>query len=312
MRDPALAICIALATACLVQGCARRGPAYASRVPTEETIDLGVISLRSPIPLTLNTRRDEPDEDGVATRMRIWEGRTPVYGLMVASIRRAAPFTGPRDRILAASMGERIRGGSLGEVTYDYTDGVFTASADAEMDGGSVHVRAFMSRTELAVVVCGGRSDPVMRTMASIVVRAEPAELFFAPARSREHGMHVAWGLGFSCVMPGGVTVEETERGSLRYAASNDRYVVHAFVLAEPDGLDVQQTRAVGSGTVLEVADTFDGGLLVRRLLVGGADGRWHAWMLTSQRAFHLSGAGAQPTTEDREAIAGYFGSCTF
>lgn len=301
-----------LATLLLLSAGCRR-PVSRALPPNDQYVAAGVISVRSPIRLAMTTDRAEPSDDGVTSHLRIWEGRTSVYGLLIASLERDAPFTGPRDRILESSMGEQIRGGRLGEVTYDYRGGVFTARADALIDGGSVHVRAFMSRRHLAVVVCGGRTDPVLRTMDSITVLATNDELFFAPVDpSTGPGMHVAWGLGFSCRMPGGVTVTESDRGTLRYAAHGDGYDVQAYVYANPDPLDAQRTRAIGTGELLEQADVFEGGLLIRTLVVHGAEGRWHAWMLTPMRAFHLSAAGSAPTPRDREAISDFFASCAF
>lgn len=301
----------ALLLAQLGVGCARRrSVAY---VEDRVEIVAGLIQVRSPIRLAITTDREETSEDGVASHLRIWEGRTPVYGMVIASIERASPFTGPRDRILEGSMGDQIRGGSLGEVTYDYSDGIFTARADAVVEGGSVRVRAFMSQRRLAVVVCGGRAEPVALTMDSIDVRAAADELFFlSPGPATSSAMHVVWGLGFSCRMPGGVTVDQSARGSMRYSATGNGYDVQAFVYAEEDPLDVQRTRAVGRGTLIEEADSFDGGLRVRRLLVRSPDAHWHAWLLTPLRAFHIQATGDMPSARDREAIEGFFASCTF
>jgi hypothetical protein len=302
-------LCALLAVASASGGC--RLPA-GTTARQERELEAGLVSLDSPIHLPVTESTLEMS-DGITARLRVWEGRTPVFALVVASLERQVPFTGPRDEILEASMGERVRSGSLGAVTYDYREGVFTASADAMIEDVSVHVRAYMSRTRLAVVVSGGRPAAVSRTMDSLTLHADPAELFFAPANgAADDEMHVAWGLGFSCRMPGGVTVEETARGTLLYWADNTTYRVRALVFTTPQSLDEQRRIATSRGTVLEDSDDFDGGMRIIRALVTGTDGRWHAWLLSRHRSFEISGMGAAPDEGDRETISAFFSSCVY
>lgn len=272
-------------------------------------VDAGLVRVRSPIVLS-ETSQTEDAADGVSTRTRVWEGRTAVFAIAVIAVDRAVPFTGPRDEILIASLGDRVREGELGPITFDYGSGLFRAQATGRGDGTEVQVQAYMSRTRLVVLICGGRAPVVASTLGSIDVTSRPDELFYMPASGSDDELHVAWALGFSCRMPGGLTYAEGDRGR-RYTASGGGRSYEVYVHHDA-GVSVEEQRAEATarGVTVEDVEDFDGGTRRRRVVVQVGTA-WHAWLITRYRSFHVSGEGSF-SARDHDDVGTFFSSCVY
>ncbi|MFO0685112.1 MAG: hypothetical protein U0234_23840 [Sandaracinus sp.] len=301
---------LAIALSSTVLGCGRRRttPYVAPQLATtvrSTGLDVGLARFDAPVYFAPRDSRTTT-EHGITTTTSTWEVSSTSVNMYVASLTRSVPFAGSRDQLLLDVLGDRIRRGALGEVTFEFQNGLLIASAAS----GDAHVRAYLSRTRLVLVVCTGQAPTVRSTMAAIVPTPSPDELFFLPdTAASDDAPRTVWGIGFSCTMPGGITHSESA-ASWRYASDDPtrHYEVVRFV--GDHTVEELSADALARGNVLETADDFAGGERRRRVMteVGGS---WHAWQVTAGFTFHVSGAG--PLTPDARARAlSFFDGCVF
>lgn len=298
-------------------GCSRRrtvaygglttAPTTTTRAP--QGLDAGLARFDIPAYFAPRDSRTITDH-GITTTTQTWEANTGSITMFVASISRTAPFSGSRDQLLLDALGDRVRQGALGQVTFEFQDGLLIAAAVGQVNGQDAHVRAYLSRTRLVLIVCVGQPRAVRGTMASIVAAPFANELFFLPERAvSDDAPRLVWGLGFSCTMPGGVRHTESPE-AWRYAADDATHTYEVVHNLGERSIEELSADALSRGTVIENTDDFVGGMRRRRVLteVGGS---WHAWQLAGAYSFHVSGSGTL-TSEARAAATAFFDGCVF